>query len=351
MHGSLFRLRSVRIEPRGPAGLVALLGGALAAAAYLVDSGWRPLLSTAIMLWSLLAAGRLWIHVVAFSLALRGVRVVSPRAAVEGSRFTASIVLPGLLPPGSLAVEPSLPAGLRFEGARQKLGSVEIVLSGRIGEWCLDKFTLRSTDPFSAFSFEAAASGRVCVTVLPREVAVPPVSRILGARLVEGAGRRGFGIDYYTFREYQFGDEPRMIEWRATARFRAPVVKETEETRTEEAVAVAFIGCKEDYDLEVPDSSFEKAARIAFSIVKAAVESGEKVHLYVSPHLVEKPLEVSDLRGVTEAGEAIARGAVSCSSGDSIGLPRLDRYERAVIVASRKLSIEHRIPIVTPESL
>ena len=157
------------------------------------------------------------------------------------------------------------------------------------------------------------------------------------------------GIDYYTFREYQFGDEPRMIEWKATARLRVPVVKETEEARTEEAVAIAFIGCLEDYDLEARDSGFERAARIAFSLAKAAVEAGERVHLYVPPVLAEKPLVVEGLAELGYAGEAIARGGLRC--GDGVDLPRLEGYERAVIVASRRLGVQLLFPLVTPETL
>jgi len=345
LKGGVFRLRGVRVEPGGVVGLIATLGGSLAAAAYLVDSGWRLLLSTALLLWSLLAAGRLWTYLMASALALKGLPFEVPSRAVEGARFSVVFRLPRFIPPGSLRVTPSLPRGLRAEGVRHGVGRVEVEVSGRIGVWCVEGVTLESVDPLGAFRFQASAAGRACVTVTPRPAASPIIATILGRLRSEGSGRQGAGIDYYTFREYQFGDEPRMIEWKATARLRVPVVKETEEARVEEAVAVAFVGCLEDYDLEAPSSPFEEAARMAYGLVAAAVNAGERVHLYVAPHTVDKPLEVGGPGDLVDAGEAIARGGVKC--GDGVELPALDGYERAVVVASRRLPVSG-IPVVTP---
>ena len=344
-----FRVKRVTVEPRPPAGMASVLGGSLAAAAYLVDAGWRALLASAIALWSLLAAGRLWIYIITAGLASRGIAVESPRSAQEGSRFSVSVRLPRAIPPGGLRVSARLPKGLRLEGVRPSLGGARLEVSGRIGVWCIDGLDFEAYDPLGAFRFAAEAHGRECVTITPRPVAVPAAAKLFGARKVEGSGRRGSGIDYYTFREYQFGDEPRMIEWKATARLRMPVVKETEEARAEEAVAIAFIGCLEDYDLEAPDSMFERAARIAFSLAKAAVEAGERVHLYVPPLLAEKPLVVEGPAGLGDAGEAIARGGVRC--GDGVDVPPLEGYERAVIVASRRIGGQLPFPLVTPEDL
>lgn len=346
----MFKLRDLRIEPSSTVGLLASLGGSLAAAAYLTDTGWRLLLAIAIIMWSIVAASRLWVYYITSVLATRGIEAHTPRTIVEGERVRLLLRAPTFLPPGSLRFSISAPKGLKIEDVQNKLRASEVFFVGRIGEWCINEISIEASDPLGAFKFQASMGGSACIIVTPRPSATPLISKIFGVRRIESSGMRGIGIDYFTFREYQFGDEPRMIEWLATARLRSPIVKETEEARIEEAVAVAFIGCLDDYDLDSIDSKFEKAARIAISIVKTVLEAGENVHLYAPPHLVEKPLMLSSTSNLTDAGEAIAKSGIPCEDNESLVLPRLEHYDRAVIVSSRKLKIPADVPVLVPES-
>ncbi len=76
---------------------------------------------------------------------------------------------------------------------------------------------------------------------------------------------RGPGLEFYEVREYQEGDDPRLIDWKATARLGKLIVKEM---RKESSSPVILILAPGPWGDEGPSykTPFEKAARIAAGI-------------------------------------------------------------------------------------
>jgi uncharacterized protein (DUF58 family) len=136
-------------------------------------------------------------------------------------------------------------------------------------------FVVSTRFPFGLFSKSRAFEERELALVYP---AVDPVAipRDFGGVRESGegvAGPRGRGSEVGGVREFQRGDPPRRIAWRASLRSRALWVREVEsEHQGEVEVRLRTAG-------RVPDERFERDVRGSASEVSALLERGLRVGL------------------------------------------------------------------------
>ena len=108
--------------------------------------------------------------------------------------------------------------------------------------------------------------------------AVRPLSledlRDLGSSGGEREGRPGRGTDLYNIREYRWGDDPRLIHWKSTAKSGALMVRELE---AEAALRVRLVleGPPPNADLEQLEADISRAASLASYLL----DQGSRVEL------------------------------------------------------------------------
>ncbi len=182
----------------------------------------------------------------------------------------------------------------------------------RLGKYCFGPVTLVTSDLLGFYrrtlSFFENVGGDTCITVKPRLLVEKAV---FAGPLKGGAGLRGSGVlgrlqakdsvDYYSFREYQPGDEPRLIEWKITARSSKPVVKEMAGGSTRKRMIIILLTSKESWRrVAGEDSEHELAVRAAYNIHRAAASSGFQTTL------VAPAASTIYYRGSEDVGEMLA---------------------------------------------
>lgn len=98
---------------------------------------------------------------------------------------------------------------------------------------------------------------------------------------------KGQGMTFSEVRQYQFGDEIRMIDWNKTARFREPYVKMMEEERELTVMLLVDISASMNYGSKYALKN-EYIAEICASIGFSAVGNNDKVGLILFADKVYK---------------------------------------------------------------
>ena len=131
---------------------------------------------------------------------------------------------------------------------------------------------------------------------------------------------KGRGMAFSEVREYQYGDDPRSMDWNVTARLRAPSVKVYEEEREMTVVLLIDIsrsglfGTKEKTKR---DLIAEIAAVLSFSAIinndkVGALFFSDKVEKFIPPkkgrshllHIIREIIELKPTSDGTDVGEA-----------------------------------------------
>ena len=132
---------------------------------------------------------------------------------------------------------------------------------------------------------------------------------------------KGRGMAFSEVREYQYGDDPRSMDWNVTARLRAPYVKVYEEEREMTVVLLIDIsrsglfGTKEKTKR---DLIAEIAAVLSFSAIinndkVGALFFSDKVEKFIPPkkgrshllHIIREIIELKPTSDGTDVGEAL----------------------------------------------
>jgi uncharacterized protein (DUF58 family) len=98
---------------------------------------------------------------------------------------------------------------------------------------------------------------------------------------------KGRGMEFSEVREYQFGDDMRMIDWNVTARFNHPFVKIFEEERELTVMLVVDMSGSQFFGSQAAlkrDAALELSAILAFS----AMKNNDKVGLILFTDRIEK---------------------------------------------------------------
>lgn len=98
---------------------------------------------------------------------------------------------------------------------------------------------------------------------------------------------RGRGLEFSEVREYQPGDDVRIIDWNVTARMGAPYVKKFVEERELTVYLVVDISASEGFST-APQTKAELAAEIGALLALAAVRNNDRVGLIAFTDQVER---------------------------------------------------------------
>src|SRR5579884_3196995 len=120
-------------------------------------------------------------------------------------------------------------------------------------------------------------------------VVIPSVSNVrrfrlltLHHRLSEAGVRalraRGEGADFVGLREYVPGDDPRLIDWKATARHRRPITREHAVERSQSVITMIDCG-RMMTQMAGAFSRFEHVLSAALVLTDVAVAGGDRVGL------------------------------------------------------------------------
>ncbi|MCH8011017.1 MAG: DUF58 domain-containing protein [Candidatus Marinimicrobia bacterium] len=97
---------------------------------------------------------------------------------------------------------------------------------------------------------------------------------------------KGRGMTFSEVREYQFGDDIRLIDWNVTARYNSPYVKVFEEER-ELTVFIVFDASRSGHFGTVTQFKAELAAEIGAVLGFSAIKNNDKVGLLIFTDEVE----------------------------------------------------------------
>ena len=146
------------------------------------------------------------------------------------------------------------------------------------GHYPVGPVVVRASDPFGLYLVEARAESEM-LSIMPRP------ERIRGAELrprhlgpwpgIMPARTLGPGTEFYSMRGYVAGDDPKRINWKASARNRRLIVNETEAERVTDVMIVL------DTDVTFYESAeaelFERGVRAAASLASLLLKQGNRV--------------------------------------------------------------------------
>ena len=260
----------------------------------------------------------------------------------------------------NLDVRDAWPPSLNPSPTRQRVrvrpGTSErvatVLAPTRRGTRQADVVTIRSWGPLHLGARQVSLSAPLSLSVLPEfkaRVLLP--SRLARLHELEGTTPttlRGAGTEFDSLRSYVVGDDPRDIDWRASARSTELMVRQWRPERDRHVVIVvdcgrassALLGAPEHEDVDsialgrAPrlDSSIETALLLA----ALADRAGDKVHLIVLDSAVRA--RVSGVRGA-KVIETLAHTFTDIS-------PRLDVTDWSEMVSTVEQTVHHSALVV-----
>jgi len=162
---------------------------------------------------------------------------------------------------------------------------------------------------------------------------------------------KGQGLDFDEFREYQHGDEIRLIDWNVTARMGTPFIRKFREERELSVILAVDVSRSTVYGSQ-HRSKLELAAEIAAVLAFSARDNGDKVGLLLfaaEPILFLPPAKGSKqiLRSVREILTAVPeKPGTDIASACDFLLTTL-RRKALVFLLSDFLDTEIRKPLGT----
>jgi uncharacterized protein (DUF58 family) len=175
--------------------------------------------------------------------------------------------------------------------------------------------TLEVVDPLGLARRRAAVAGRQSVMVLPRwtRIELPRIGSTEGeliSVLTTSLARHGQSDEFRGMREYSAGDDPRRINWKATARRDVQLVNEYD-AATDLQTIVVLDTLAAHYD----DRSFETAVSVATSFILSSIdESTGRDHRV---RLVIDGSEVIDIDGANRDALALRMATIATLADDS----------------------------------
>jgi uncharacterized protein (DUF58 family) len=195
------------------------------------------------------------------------------------------------------AVERSSP--LVAESAPWRLGALQVPARGSAelgieligrerGEHALGKVVLRVRGPLGLAQRSLVYAPGGTIAVVPsitgirryRLLALQHRLRDVGVRTIR---RRGEGASFANLREYVSGDDPRHIDWKASAR-RSKLITREYSVEQGQTVLIAIDAGRLMTQLAGAISRFEHALTAATILADVAVRSGDQVGLLVFDH-------------------------------------------------------------------
>ena len=236
---------------------------------------------------------------------LRQGETVTVEVALEAGRRLSNIILEEKVP-ALLGPTVEVPIGT-VESGDVVTHTYELT-AWRRGTYELGPLVAKWGDPFGL-------SQRQLMLAEPYEVIVHPVVEQISdrplTRLWEDPPQRPpvsrpwpIGLEFYGMRDYQRGDDPRRIVWRAYARTRRILVREAEQGITDKVVIILDQD-ERTHSKGVVSESFEAGIRAAASLGVQHLHEGFSVTLEGTHRKLSGPLRVGRAR--IELLDALAR--------------------------------------------
>ena len=213
-------------------------------------------------------------------------------------------------------------------------GSIEVayVIRPVVGRHEWGPVRVESYDPLGLLRTAQRIGSSTIVSVQP---SIPPLPRRqVAATLVyqpggvAGTRRRGVGVEFLELREYQPGDDMRLIEWKAYARTRRLAVKVFEQ----EGVVRLIVVLDESPTMfrgPIGSTPLEQGARVAAGLVAYSALRGDIVRAALIPAMGRKIYYTGWLRGkraLVRANQLLAEHTIWPSTtyprslGETLGL-------------------------------
>lgn len=278
------------------------------------------------------------------SWSLRGVTCERrvPDRLTEGQEVEISLILSNRswLPKFLLKVEDHLPEWLEVTEDTSPVCIIPVLLWGerfehryRVrarlrGLHRLGPAQATAIDAFDLFRAYYGLAGTSEILVYPRTVALmnDPFAggRVLGFATQPRASASPDGIDFYSTREYQPGDDLRRIHWRTTARIGKFSVIEFEQSFSTHLALVLDVRA----GIHVgrgPEATLEYAVRLAASLARYELQRGNAVGLFACG---EEPLEIPLASGMQQFARILEALALVQDDGEVSLAEAVREYER-----------------------
>ncbi len=210
------------------------------------------------------------------------------------------------------ALRRETPAPQRFAVRRGEEAAIPVSVSGRDrGEWPLGPVALRLAGPLGLVARTVRYPQTDNVLVTPSIASVRRYRLLAVQRRLRDAGvrvlrRRGEGTSFAGLREYVQGDDPRFIDWKATARRRTLITREFSIEQGQTVLIV--IDCGRLMTQLADDlPRFEYALSSALVLADVAAGSGDQVGMLAFDDQVRA--WVAPARG-TEALRSVRAGLI-----------------------------------------
>jgi len=175
---------------------------------------------------------------------------------------------------------------IRIDSQSTEVQPLRMTFSRR-GCYRLEGMTLSTTFPFGFFIKTAARTEPMELWVYPRIRPTEwPILQYSSGAARSSASRNGQGAAFHQFREYQRGDDCRLIHWRLSARQGRWIIKEREH---EEGSGVLLIlnNLAPSEATEGWEVRFERAVETVASLASSMIQSGRKVSIRTADQEVE----------------------------------------------------------------
>ena len=318
--------------------LVAVVLFGAAAGAWL---SWRELILLSIAAAVLLISAVPWIlrgRGVRVDLALSENRVAvgSPAFAVVTARRTGRLSLPNavevLLGDETIVVQlPRLARGGTSEFRRE-------IDTSRRGRFQVGPVRIANADPLGILERVTVLSYAQEITVHPRTVRVPAISAGL-VKDLEGEASDDLTADdvaFHSLREYQPGDDRRLVHWRTSARHGTLLVRQFDPSRRSETIV-----CLTTSPDEVGAVNFELALSVVATLGLAAMVERRPIRLLQSPEPGARAANEIDARGrdrLFDALTVLARDGRTGITNTVASLPRRSEAARVWLVVGAETS-------------
>lgn len=154
------------------------------------------------------------------------------------------------------------------------------------GHFTLQGWRVETDFPFglmvSSRAFKEQSTLLVHPTFTPLQHLALPVGRRYHPGGVALISSRGESMEYIGNRDWREGDEPRHIDWRATARLQIPIVREYREEYFLRAAVVLDTFVADEKDCRKGDETFERAVSLCASVSEYMAREDYIVDLFAA---------------------------------------------------------------------
>lgn len=278
----------------------------------LLLAGWGIYTGSQTLLWSglallMLPLASILVVYYGMSIVVEGIERLTPGTPVEGKL---SLVLfrmnndRKLFPPIVVELRDTPPKGLKNVGFKEVKAlvfpgsqlNVNYKIIARTGKRGFGNLIVRVTDLLGLYNATVSFQPEGDRYVTSRPKVVEPEKPSISSGVWRSTAARPMekhGLEFYSIREYMEGDDPRLIDWKATARLATLIVKEMRREVASPVIIIFTPGRRGD-EGEHGKTPFEELSRLTAGLANI-ISSYNQLIGFIG--LVEDPVLVPPLLG------------------------------------------------------